>query len=75
MVANPTMIAAYRAGVPGNGKLFPDGSRITKIEWKPKKNMEAPFSVRVPDTLQDVFFIEKGQQQISGHNKDGQRRV
>lgn len=56
MVANPTMIAAYRAGVPGNGKLFPDGSRITKIEWKPKKNMEAPFSVRVPDTLQDVFL-------------------
>jgi len=75
MVANPTMIAAYRAGVPGNGKVFPDGSRIAKIEWKPKKNMEAPFSVRVPDTLQDVFFIEKGQQQISGHNKDGQRRV
>src|SRR5580698_516662 len=59
MVANPTMIGAYRAGVPGNGKPFPDGSKIAKIEWKPKKNTEAPFSVRVPDTLQDVFFIEK----------------
>jgi len=59
MVANPTMIDAYRAGVPGNGKPFPDGSRIAKIEWKPKKNTEAPFDVRVPDTLQDVFFIEK----------------
>jgi hypothetical protein len=59
MVANPTMIEAYRAGVPGNGKPFPDGSKIAKIEWKPKKNAEAPFSVRVPDTLQDVFFIEK----------------
>jgi hypothetical protein len=59
MVANPTMIDAYRAGVPGNGKPFPDGSKIAKIEWKPKKNTEAPFSVRVPDTLQDVFFIEK----------------
>jgi Cytochrome P460 len=59
MVANPTMIDAYRAGVPGNGKPFPDGSMIAKIEWKPKTNPESPFSVRVPDTLQDVFFIEK----------------
>jgi len=58
-VANPTMIDAYRAGVPTNGKPFPDGSKIAKIEWKPKKNMEAPFSVRVPDVLQDVFLIEK----------------
>src|SRR6267154_1776985 len=58
-VANPTMIDAYRAGVPGNGKPFPDGSKIAKIEWKPKKSMEAPFSVRVPDALQDIFLIEK----------------
>jgi hypothetical protein len=59
MVANPTMIDAYRAGVPGNGKPFPDGSKIAKIEWKLKKSTEAPFYVRVPDTLQDIFFIEK----------------
>ena len=51
MVANPTMMDAYRAGVPGNGKLFPDGSKIAKIEWKPKKSTEAPFSVRVPESL------------------------
>jgi hypothetical protein len=59
MVANPTMIDAYRAGVPGNGKPFPDGSKIAKIEWKPKKSTEAPFAVRIPDTLQDVFLSEK----------------
>src|SRR4249919_3509350 len=59
MVANPTMIAAYKAGVPGNGKPFPDGSKIAKIEWKPKKSTEAPFDVRIPESLQDVFFIEK----------------
>jgi hypothetical protein len=59
MVANPTMIDAYRSGVPGNGKSFPESSKIAKIEWKPKKNTEAPFSVRVPDVLQDVFLIEK----------------
>jgi hypothetical protein len=59
MVANPVMIDAYRAGVPGNGKPFPDGSKIAKIEWKPKKSTEAPFDVRIPDALQDVFLIEK----------------
>ena len=59
MVANPTMIAAYKSGVPGSGKAFPDGSKIAKIEWKPKKSTEAPFAVRIPDVLQDVFLIEK----------------
>src|SRR5262245_27338754 len=59
MVANPTMIAAYKAGIPGNGKPFPDGSKIAKIEWKPKKSTEAPFDVRIPENLQDVFVIAK----------------
>ena len=43
MVANPVMIDAYKAGVPGNGKPFPEGSKIAKIEWKLKKSTEAPF--------------------------------
>src|SRR6476620_5577277 len=58
-VANPVMIEAYRSGIPGNGKPFPDGSKIAKIEWRPKKSTEAPFDVRIPESLQDVFFIEK----------------
>jgi hypothetical protein len=59
MVANPIMIDAYRAGIPGNGKPFPDGSKIAKIEWKPKMSSESPFAVRIPESLQDVFLIEK----------------
>ena len=59
IVANPVMIDAYRAGVPGNGQKFPDGSKIAKIEWIPKKSTEAPFSVFVPDHQKDVDFIEK----------------
>jgi Cytochrome P460 len=59
ILANPAMIDAYRAGVPGNGKPFPDGSKIAKIEWKPKKNAESPFPVNVPDTLEGIGFIEK----------------
>ena len=59
IVANKTMIDAYKAGVPGNGKPFPDGSRIAKLQWKFKKSTEAPFVVDVPDTFSQAFFIEK----------------
>src|SRR3981081_70881 len=33
IVANPTMIKAYKAGIPGNGRPFPDGSMIVKLQW------------------------------------------
>jgi hypothetical protein len=59
IVANPVMIEAYKAGVPDNGKPFPDGSKIAKIQWIPKKSTDAPFDVSVPDVLKDLFFIEK----------------
>ena len=59
IVANPTMIEAYKAGVPGNGQPFPDGSRIAKLQWKPKKSTEAPFVVDVPDVFTQAFVIEK----------------
>jgi hypothetical protein len=57
--ANPTMIAAYKAGVPGNGKPFPDGSKIAKLQWKPKRSTDAPFVVDVPDTFSQAFLMEK----------------
>jgi len=59
ILANPAMIKAYRAGVPGNGKPFPDGSKIAKIQWKAKKSAEAPYAVLVPDTMKDVLLIVK----------------
>src|SRR6202043_1720875 len=43
IVANPTMITPYKAGVPGNGQPFPDGSMIVKLHWRPKKSTETPF--------------------------------
>jgi hypothetical protein len=59
IAANNAMIDAYRQGVPGNGKPFPEGSMIVKIEWTSKKNAESPYFVMVPDTLKSVSFIEK----------------
>jgi Cytochrome P460 len=59
IVANPTMIKAYKSGIPGNGKPFPEGSKIVKLQWKPKKSTEAPFVVDVPDVFSQAFVIEK----------------
>jgi hypothetical protein len=59
ILANPVMIDAYRAGIPDNGKPFPDGSKIAKIHWNPKKSAEAPAPTTVPGTLQNVDFIER----------------
>ncbi|MFL6825237.1 MAG: cytochrome P460 family protein [Bradyrhizobium sp.] len=59
IVANPIMINAYKAGLAGNGQAFPDGSRIVKLQWKPKKSAEAPFVVDVPDVFTQAFVMEK----------------
>jgi len=57
ILGNPEIIAAYQGGVPGNGKPFPDGSRMAKIHWNAKKSAEAPAPTTVPDTLHDVDFM------------------
>jgi hypothetical protein len=59
IVANPSMINAYKAGVPSNGHAFPEGSKIVKLQWKPKRSTEAPFVVDVPDTFTQAFVMEK----------------
>jgi Cytochrome P460 len=59
IVANDAMMEAYRQGLPADGKLFPEGSKIAKIEWSFKKNTVAPYFVMVPDTLKAVAVIEK----------------
>ena len=59
ILGNPAMIAAYKAGIPGNGKPFPDGAKMAKIHWEPKKNEKAPGPPTVPGTLHDVDFMVK----------------
>jgi hypothetical protein len=59
IVANPAMIKAYKAGIPGNGQPFPDGSKIVKLQWKRKKSAEAQFAVDVPDFFTQAFVMEK----------------
>ena len=58
ILANPVMINAYRAGAPGNGKPFPDGAKMAKIHWNPKKQANFPTAM-VPASLSDVDFMVK----------------
>ena len=58
ILANPEMIEAYQAGTPGNGKPFPDGAKMAKIHWNPKK-METFPAATVPGTQHDVDFMVK----------------
>ena len=65
ILANPIMIEAYRAGAPGNGKPFPDGSKMAKIHWKPEKSAEAPAPTEVAGALHDVDFMVRDSQRFA----------
>jgi len=59
IVGNSVMIDAYNEGVPGNGKPFPDGAKMAKIHWNPKKQEAYPGQPMVPGALHDVDFMVK----------------
>jgi hypothetical protein len=71
ILANPVMIDAYRSGVPGNGRNFPDGSEMAKIHWNAKKSAEAPAPTTVPDTLHDIDFMVRDSQRFPDSGRWG----
>jgi hypothetical protein len=58
ILGNPAMINAYRAGIPANGKPVPDGAKMAKVHWAPKKNQFFPDAT-VPGELMNVDFMVK----------------
>jgi hypothetical protein len=58
ILGNPAMMAAFQAGFPGNGKPAPDGAKMAKIHWAPKKNDFFPEATG-PGTLVNVDFMVK----------------
>jgi hypothetical protein len=66
ILANPVMI---------DGKPFPDGSKIAKIHWNPKKSAEAPAPTTVPGTLQNVDFIERDSKRFADSGGWGTPRL
>jgi mono/diheme cytochrome c family protein len=59
ILGNPAMINAYKAGIPGNGKPFPDGAKMAKVHWNAKVNPAEPGSPTVPGTQHDVDLMVK----------------
>ena len=68
IVGNPTVINAFKSGIPGNGQPFPDGSMIAKLQWSHKKSTEAPFAVDVPDAFKEIFVMEKDSKRFAKSN-------
>jgi len=58
ILGNPTIIQAFEAGVPDNGKPFPDGAKMAKVHWTPKTSAY-PGTPLVPAAQHDVDFMVK----------------
>jgi hypothetical protein len=65
ILGNPAMIDAFKAGIPGNGKPFPDGAKMAKIHWTPKKSESEPGQPLVPSAQHDVDFMVKDSKRYS----------
>jgi hypothetical protein len=59
IMGNPVMIDAYKDGVPDDGKPFPEGAKMAKIHWIPKKQETYPGQPTVPGAQHDVDFMVK----------------
>ena len=59
ILGNPVVMDAFRAGIPRNGNPFPDGSKMAKVEWHPKKSPDAPYDINVPGPIYDLDFMVK----------------
>jgi hypothetical protein len=59
ILGNPVIIKAFKDGVPGNGSAFPDGSKMAKIHWTPKKAETEPGPPTVPGVQLNADFMVK----------------
>ncbi|HKE92711.1 MAG TPA: cytochrome P460 family protein [Povalibacter sp.] len=59
ILGNPEMINAYKAGIPDNGKPFPDGARMAKVHWNATKKETYPGQPWAPGKQLDVDFMVK----------------
>ena len=68
ILGNPTMIQAYREGIPASGKAVPDGAVIAKIEWLQNRDHASPYGVTVPGTQTEVSFMVKDSKRFPDTN-------
>jgi hypothetical protein len=68
IVGNPIIIKAFRDGIPANGKPFPDGAAMAKIEWLKDTNESAPYQITVPGEETEVAFMVKNSKRFTETN-------
>ncbi len=73
ILGNTAMIDSYKAGIPGNGKPFAEGSIIVKIGWAERTNPVFPVA-HEPDVLRRVEFIVKDSKRFPGTSGWGYAR-
>jgi hypothetical protein len=59
ILGNPVMISAFKEGIPGNGKPFPDGAKMAKVHWNAIVNASEPGAPAVPGAQTNVDFMLK----------------
>jgi Cytochrome P460 len=68
ILGNPIMIKAYQGGIPANGKPFPDGAVMAKIEWLKTTNESAPYQITEPGQQTEVAFMVKDSKRFPDTN-------
>jgi hypothetical protein len=71
IVANPSMIAAFKSGIPGNGRPFPDGSKIAKLQWEPEEGHGGHVRRGCTERVHTGVRHRKGRKEISGQRRVG----
>ena len=68
ILGNPTMISAYRDGIPANGKAVPDGAAMAKVEWLKARNSSSPYGATVSGAQTEVSFMVKDSKRFQDTN-------
>jgi hypothetical protein len=58
ILGNPAMIEALEAGIPDNGKPFPDGAKMAKMHYAETELATFPTAI-VADAQRDIDFMVK----------------
>jgi hypothetical protein len=65
ILGNPAMIQAFKAGIPENGKQFPNGAKMAKIHWTATSKTTYPGAPQVAGPLHDIDFMVKDSQRFA----------
>src|ERR1700722_3372877 len=71
ILGNPVMLGALRAGVPGNGKPFPNGAKMAKIHYSQKTQETYPGPPKVPGTQSNADFMMKDSKRFADSGGGG----